>query len=179
MAKDKWLDWITNRRYGGNKIIAEESVRQLSQIRDKILEGAKIREGDTVLDIGTGDGLLGFGALQKVGSTGKIIFSDVSESCVEACKEIYSSMQTPIPAEFIVTPAQKLPFDDSSIDVIVFRSVLIYIKEKQDCFKEFYRVLKPGGRISFFEPINIFTKRHQPKASFYGHDISPIKDLWE
>jgi hypothetical protein len=40
-------------------------------------------------------------------------------------------------------------------------------------------VLKPAGRISFFEPINVFVKRHQPKNSVYGYDITPIKELWE
>jgi arsenite methyltransferase len=179
MATDKWLDWIVNRRYGGDKKQAEESMKQMNMLRDKIIGDASIKDGDIVLDIGTGDGLLGFGALEKVGPNGKVIFSDISESCVEACKEIYSSMESPNPAEFIVTPAQRLPMDDNSVDVVMFRSVLIYIKEKQDCFKEFYRVLKPGGRISFFEPINIFTKRHQSKHTFYGHDVSPIKDIWE
>src|SRR5262249_41299376 len=156
----------------GNKIIAEQGMKQFYEIRNTIPEHSGIKESDTVLDIGCGDGLLGFGALLKIGKNGKVIFSDISESCVNACKEIYHSLENQNPADFFITPAQQLPFENESIDAIIFRSVLIYIDEKPACFKEFYRVLKPGGRISFFEPINIFTKRHQPKSSFYGHDIS-------
>ncbi|MFI5264977.1 MAG: class I SAM-dependent methyltransferase, partial [Candidatus Kapaibacterium sp.] len=180
MAQDKWLDWIVNRRFGGDKKIAEGAMVQLNQIREKIIESASIHEGDRVLDIGTGDGFLGFTALEIVGPKGKVIFSDVSSDCVEACREIYSSIASPHPAEFIVASAENLsPIEDSSIDVIIFRSVLIYIDDKLACFKEFHRILKSGGRISFFEPINIFVNRHKPKNTIYGYDITPIKELWE
>ncbi len=180
MANDKWLDWIVNRRFGGDKKIAEGAMVQLNQIRNKVLESASIHEGDTVLDIGTGDGFLGFAALEKVSAQGKVIFLDVSSDCVAACKEIYSSIPNPNPAEFIVALAENLSsIEDSSIDVIIFRSVLIYINEKLACFKEFHRVLRSGGRISFFEPINIFVNRHKPKNTVYGYDITPIKALWE
>jgi arsenite methyltransferase len=179
MTHDKWLDWIVNRRFGGDKKNAEESMKPLCEIRDKVVESASIREGDTVLDIGTGDGFLGFAALDKVGPEGKIIFSDVSADCINACREIYQSSVRPNPAEFLVSPAENLrTIANNSIDVIIFRSVLIYIDDKLGCFKELYRVLKPKGRISFFEPINIFVKRHQPKNSVYGYDITPIKVLW-
>jgi ubiquinone/menaquinone biosynthesis C-methylase UbiE len=180
MANDKWLDWIVNRRFGGDKKIAEAAMVQLNEIRDKVIESASIRDGDTVLDIGTGDGFLGFAALDKVGSKGNVIFSDVSSDCVNACIEIYSSIINSNPSEFLVTSAVNLSaIPDNSIDVIIFRSVLIYIDDKLACFKEFHRVLKPGGRISFFEPINIFVKRHQPKNTVYGYNVTPIKELWE
>ncbi len=180
MPSDKWLDWIVNRRFGGDKKIAENAMVHLNEIRDKVIESAAIREGDTVLDIGTGDGFLGFAALDKVGPKGKVIFSDVSSDCVNACKEIYSSIVNPSPAEFHVASAENLSvIPNNSIDVIIFRSVLIYIDNKLACFKEFHRVLKPGGRISFFEPINIFVNRHKPKNTVYGYDVTPIKDLWD
>jgi ubiquinone/menaquinone biosynthesis C-methylase UbiE len=180
MATDKWLDWIVNRRFGGDKKNAEASMAKLNQVRDKVIDSASIKEGDIVLDIGAGDGLIGFAALSLVGPNGKVIFSDISQSCVNACKEIYESMDSPNPAEFIVISTADLSLiQDKSIDVVVFRSVLIYINEKQECFNEFFRVLKPGGRISFFEPINIFVKRHQPKNTIYGYDVAPIKELWE
>ena len=45
---------------------------------------------------------------------------------------------------------------DNSVDLVTTRSVLIYVKEKERAFGEFLRVLRPGGRISLFEPINRF-----------------------
>ena len=44
---------------------------------------------------------------------------------------------------------------DGSVDVVTTRSVLIYVKDKAAALREFYRVLKPGGRVSLFEPINV------------------------
>jgi len=46
--------------------------------------------------------------------------------------------------------------EDASVDVVTARSVLIYLDDKQPAFTEMFRVLKPGGRISLFEPINRF-----------------------
>ena len=42
------------------------------------------------------------------------------------------------------------------MDIVTTRSVLIYVEDKRRAFEEFFRVLKPGGRISLFEPINRF-----------------------
>ena len=48
------------------------------------------------------------------------------------------------------------PIADESVDVVTTRSVVIYVTEKQRAFDEFHRVLRPGGRLSMFEPINSF-----------------------
>src|SRR5579872_4125741 len=105
---DKWLDWIANRRFGGDKKNAEAAMQKLNEVRDRVLEAASIKEGDVVLDIGARDGLLGFGALSKVGQNGKVFFSDFSQSCIDVCREIYDSMESSNPAGFIVVPAQNL-----------------------------------------------------------------------
>jgi arsenite methyltransferase len=55
--------------------------------------------------------------------------------------------------------ATRLPFPDRSFDVIVARSVLIYVADKPAAVAEMSRVLRPGGRISIFEPINSAAKR--------------------
>ena len=61
--------------------------------------------------------------------------------------------------------------DDDSVDVVTTRSVLIYVDDKERAFREFHRVLRPGGRVSLFEPINRLSR-------FFGsYDTEPVQDL--
>jgi SAM-dependent methyltransferase len=62
----------------------------------------------------------------------------------------------------------------ASVDVITLRSVLIFVAGKEGAFQEFYRVLKPNGRLSIFEPINRYFGIPGPP----GYDITPIQDIW-
>lgn len=65
---------------------------------------------------------------------------------------------------------------DLSADVVATRSVLIYVDEKAAAFAAFHRVLKPGGRVSLFEPIN---RRYSAlnRDTLFGFDAAPIADL--
>lgn len=79
--------------------------------------------------------------------------------------------------EFVLARAEDLaPVADESVDVVTTRSVVIYVEEKQRAFDEFHRVLKPGGRLSVFEPINRFGFP-EPEGRYCGFDVSPVADL--
>jgi len=173
---DHWKEWLVKNRYGGSEEAKRLHLEGMGQIRDRILRNASLKEGECLLDVGTGEGLVGFGAL--VTPNVQVIFSDVSESLVELCTEIATETGLRDRCEFVVADAidlSKIP--DSSVDVITTRSVLIYVKEKQKAFNEFFRVLKPGGRISLFEPI---AKIYQQFTAgrYMGIDVSPIKELF-
>ncbi len=64
---------------------------------------------------------------------------------------------------------------DASVDVVTTRSVLIYVADKAAAFAEFRRVLRAGGRISIFEPIN--TLMHGNPKLFLGYDIEPVAEI--
>jgi arsenite methyltransferase len=66
------------------------------------------------------------------------------------------------------------PFADTSVDVVTTRSVIIYVTDKRRVFAEFFRVLRPGGRVSMFEPINRFSY-HEPEGIFLGIDV---REVW-
>ena len=81
--------------------------------------------------------------------------------------------------KFIRASADDLsPIQDASVDVVTTRSVLIYVSSKQKAFAEFFRVLKPTGRLSIFEPINRFGWPEQSHL-FSGYDATPIIELVE
>jgi SAM-dependent methyltransferase len=79
---------------------------------------------------------------------------------------------------FLQASAQDLrAIDDASVDVVTTRSVLIYVDDKAAAFREFHRVLAPGGRLSIFEPINRYFEL--TSDDFWGFDARPVRDLVE
>ncbi len=81
---------------------------------------------------------------------------------------------------FLQAPADDLSaLEDASVGAVTTRSVLIYVADKRRAFEEFHRVLKPGGRLSIFEPINRFSSRsYSAEGGFFaGYDVTPVRDL--
>ncbi len=151
-------------------------LKELSVWRDRILEHAAITEGEIVLDVGYGDGLIAFGALDRVGEEGLVIFSDISQDLLDHCRSLAEPLQVLDRCRFVCAPAEDLaPIATGSVDVVTTRSVLIYVQAKQQSFHELYRVLKPGGRLSIFEPINRFCYP-EPPHQFLGYDVTPIEE---
>jgi arsenite methyltransferase len=172
-TQDKWAQWLLHKRHGEDSEIQKTQLTFLEQVRDKVLQNAKIVEGNTVLDVGTGDGLIAFGALDLVGRQGKVIFSDISQDLLDHCCSLAEELGVVDRCQFLKAAADNLAgCEDVSVDVVTVRSVLIYVEEKQSAFKEFYRVLKPGGRLSIFEPINRFG--YNPANIFRGYNVAPI-----
>ena len=86
---------------------------------------------------------------------GKVIFSDISQPLLDRCRSIAERQGTLDRTAFIRASADDLsPVEDESVDAVTTRSVLIYVDRKDDAFSEFHRVLRSGGRLSIFEPIN-------------------------
>jgi arsenite methyltransferase len=177
-ARDRWAKWLLETRFGGDQEQDQRDLAVLRSVRDRILDNASIREGDALLDVGAGDGLVGFGAVDRVGPGGRVIFSDVSSELVERCKEIASQVEGETEFDFVVASAQDLSsVEDASVDVVTTRSVLIYVEDKDAALRGFHRVLRPGGRISLFEPVNKFSIDRRPDTRFWGYDVTTIKSI--
>lgn len=106
----------------------------------------EIKEGDVVLDLGSGAGFDCFLAAKKVGETGKVIGVDMTEEMVEraranAQKQGYKNV------EFKLGDIENLPIENNSIDVVISNCVVNLAPDKSKVFKEVYRVLKKGGRM--------------------------------
>lgn len=173
---DKWAEWVLDRGHGGLGEEERVDLDYLGPIRDRVLDAAAIEPGNTVLDVGAGQGLIAFAALDRVGERGRVIFSDISESLLDHCRSTAERLGVFDRSSFVRAPAEDLStFEDASVDVVTARSVLIYVSEKERAFKEFRRVLRPGGRLSIFEPINRYFE--MPEDDFWGFDASGVRDL--
>ena len=178
-SSDIWSEWLLKHRFGGSEDCQRVTMEAFKPIKDKVIENANLVQGSVLLDVGTGDGMIGFGAMQKVGADGTVIFSDISQPLLDVCKTYATDSGLLDRCEFVKADATDLSaIASESVDAVTTRSVIIYVQEKQKAFDEFYRVLKPGGRVSMFEPIAKVGFEFIPKGSSYGgYDIQPIKEL--
>jgi arsenite methyltransferase len=170
-VRDQWAEWIAERRFGGDRVFADKSMAQLYRIRDAVLEHAEIDAGDLVLDVGCGDGLLGFGALDLVGEGGRVIFSDTSRDLLDECRRRAEAVAEGRYRLLAASADDLAALADESVDVVMTRSALIYVSDKRKAIEEFWRVLKPGGRVSLFEPINRFSELMQIESMFFGYSV--------
>ena len=107
---------------------------------------SNIKEGDIVLDLGSGAGFDCFLAARRVGNTGKIIGVDMTKEMIkksESLAEKYGFKNI----EFRLGDIENLPIEDKSIDVIISNCVINLAPDKLKVFKDSYRVLKDTGKM--------------------------------
>jgi ubiquinone/menaquinone biosynthesis C-methylase UbiE len=172
---------VLRRRDGGDDGLRRHGTSLLAGYRDGVLDRAAVVDGDVLLDVGTGDGLIGFAALERVGPGGRVIFSDVSADLLTECRCRAAADGLLEHCQFVHAGAEELRgIADRSVDVVTTRSVLIYVRRKQAAFAEFFRVLRPGGRLSIFEPVNSFSVREtegEAGRTLFGLNLAAVGDL--
>ncbi|MFL5960954.1 MAG: methyltransferase domain-containing protein [Gaiellaceae bacterium] len=175
-TRDRWAEWLAERRFGGDPDVRADALAKLARTRDEVLDRAELREGETVLDVGCGEGLIGFGALERGACS--VIFSDVSTDLLGVCREVAADLGIDERCRFVEAAADELGvIEDASVDVVTTRSVLIYVQEKVAALREFERVLRPGGRISLYEPINRFASCEHTGSTFGGYELSGLDGI--
>ena len=87
-----WTQWLSQTRFASlSEAQRIQTLNWLQVVGDVIINNARIKEGDTVIDIGTGTGLLAFKALDALKGTGCVIFSDKFQDCLDTCQEFINS----------------------------------------------------------------------------------------
>ncbi len=149
-----WAEWLNNTRFSySSEEEKQQTLKDLYEIKDKVLDRAKLKPDDILIDIGTGTGLLAFGAFERLLNSGKVIASDAYQGCLDECVKIAKEIGIENKITFLHSDASDIKMPDNSVDVVVVRSVLVHIPDKTPPINEFFRILKPGGRVSIYEPI--------------------------
>lgn len=175
VARDRWAEWLAERRFGGDPGARAATLARLAEYRDEVLDRAELCEGETLLDVGCGEGMIGFGAFER--GAGTVIFSDISVDLLGFCRAAAEELGVSERCRFVQAAAADLaPLDDASVDVVTTRSVLIYEQDKARAFAEFARVLRPGGRISLAEPINRFGAEATWRNRFAGYPVDGVEE---
>jgi SAM-dependent methyltransferase len=116
-------------------------------VTDRIIERLAPRPGETILDLATGSGLVGFAAADLVGPEGRVIVSDFAGGMVAAAERRAAGLGI-TNAEFRVLDAERLELPDDCVDGVTCRWGYMLMSDPAAALGETRRVLRPGGRLS-------------------------------
>lgn len=108
------------------------------------LDAAGLKEGQTVVDLGSGAGNDAFIARRQVGPTGKVIGVDMTPDMIKKARENAAKAGYPN-VEFRLGELEALPVESGTVDRVISNCVLNLVPDKEQAFREMHRILKPGG----------------------------------
>ena len=156
--------------------------KDLSHIPKEVLEisygcgspvgRANLREGEVMLDLGSGGGIDCFIAARHVGKTGRVYGIDMTEEMLGIARKNATLVAENLGynnIEFRQGYLESIPIDDSSVDLVTSNCVINLSTDKDEVFGEIHRILKPGGR---FMISDIISDKEVPEA------MQNNKELW-
>ena len=135
LAHFKRLERAGYNRIGGRYLAASPARQELA---DEVLTAARLMPGQRLLDLASGPGLLARDARDRVGDSGLVIASDISEGQLACCPDLHR----------VAADGEALPFAARSIDRVLCGLGLMFFPDEQAALKEIRRVLRPDGRLA-------------------------------
>ena len=120
--------------------------RQLEPAQRLTLERAGLRDGERVLDVACGTGLVSLPAARAVAPTGELVGTDISQVMVDTSARVAEGKGVPN-ASFRRMDAESLEFEDESFDAVICALGLMYVPEPRVAVAEMRRVVRPSGRV--------------------------------
>lgn len=154
MGSDVWSEWLLHTRHANDPAYGQVVQSVVEGYADRVLDGAQLGVGMTMVDVGAGDGLVAFRAIDRIGPSLRVILTDVSAPMLRYAESVAERRQVRAQCIFHECTAEDLSaIADASVDVVTTRAVLAYVADKKSALAEFFRILKPDGRLSIVEPL--------------------------
>ena len=153
-TSDLWFDWLMHRRHADDADYGQRVQMDVANFADRVLDGVALKQGMTLVDLGAGDDLVGFRAIDRIGASLKVIMVDISVPLIKFAERSATSRGVRQQCTFLVSSAEHIGgLNDDSVDAVTTRSSLAYVADKNAALRECFRILKPGGRLSIAEPV--------------------------
>jgi ubiquinone/menaquinone biosynthesis C-methylase UbiE len=145
--------------------------KELTNFLSQLVSTFNLRSGQSILDVGTGTGILIPFLLKAVGSTGHVTAVDYAEKMVEICNLKYAGVSNVCVA---VQRVENLDFPSESFDAITCFGLFPHIEDKEAALAQLNRVLKPGGKLIIAHALSSMElKAHHRNALVVSHDALP------